>query len=68
MYLGMGEKLDSALILDVNTLNQKCFILQHPLIKDFIAIIRKINTNSVNKSEIEDFQTKLETLKNTIKS
>ena len=52
--LGMGEKLDSALILDVNTLNQECFVLQHPLIKDFIAIIRKINADSVNKSDIED--------------
>ena len=64
--LGMGEKLDSALILDVNTLNQECFVLQHPLIKDFIAIIRKINADSVNKSDIEDFQTSLEAIKNTL--
>ena len=66
--LGIGEKLDSALILDVNTLNQECFVLQHPLIKDFIAIIRKINADSVNKSDIEDFQTKLDALKNILKS
>ena len=64
--LGMGEQLDSALILDVNTLNQKCVVLQHPLIKNFISIIRNINTNNLKKSEIENFQTRLESLKSTL--
>jgi len=61
--LGMGEQLESALILDVNTLNQTCLVLQHPLIKDFINIIRNID---IKKSEIEDFQIKLEKIKNTL--
>ena len=64
--LGMGEKLESALILDVNTMNQKCTVLQHPLVKDFIAIIRKINTKNLRKSEIENFQNKLNALKDAI--
>jgi len=64
--LGMGEQLDSALILDVSTLNQKCVVLQHPLIKSFISIIRNINTNTLKKSEIENFQNKLESLKSTL--
>ncbi|MFX1316980.1 MAG: hypothetical protein ACFE9T_14050, partial [Promethearchaeota archaeon] len=34
--LGIGEKLKSAMILDVNTLNQTCLIFEHPLIKEFI--------------------------------
>lgn len=59
--LGMGEQLESALILDVNTLNQTCLVLQHPLIKDFINIIRNID---IKKSEIDDFQIKLEKIKN----
>ncbi|KKK48493.1 hypothetical protein LCGC14_3144550, partial [marine sediment metagenome] len=37
--LGMGEIVTSALILDVNTLTQKCTIVEHPLIKDFISLI-----------------------------
>ena len=64
--LGMGEKLESALILDVNTMNQKCIVLQHPLVKDFISIIRKINTKNLRKSEIENFQNKLSALKDAI--
>ncbi len=59
--LGVGEQLESALILDVNTLNQTCLVLQHPLIKDFINIIRNID---IKKSEIDDFQIKLEKIKN----
>lgn len=65
--LGMGEKLESALILDVNTMNQTCVILQHHLIKDFISIIRKISTNQVKKSEVEHFQNKLDAIKGTLK-
>ena len=34
--LGLGEELESALILGVNTLNPECLILEHPLISDFI--------------------------------
>lgn len=64
--LGMGENLESALILDVNTMNQTCVILQHPLVKDFVSIIRNINTDQVSKSEIEKFQNKLDTIKSTL--
>ncbi len=60
--LGMGEKLESALILDVNTVNQTCVVLQHPLIKEFIGLIKKINKNKITKSEIENFQNQLEDL------
>ena len=47
-------------------MNQKCTVLQHPLVKDFIAIIRKINTKNLRKSEIENFQNKLNALKDAI--
>ena len=59
--LGAGEKLDSALILDVNTMNQTIIVQEHPLIKDFIGLI-----NNINKSEIDNFQSKLENLKKTL--
>lgn len=61
--LGIGEVLDSALILDVNTLNQKCIIFEHPLIKDFIRMMRNSSSNSLSKSDIEKFQHKLDDLK-----
>ncbi|MFX0035477.1 MAG: hypothetical protein ACFE9I_07545 [Candidatus Hermodarchaeota archaeon] len=64
--LGMGDKLNSALILDVNTLNQKCIVLQHPLIKDFLDLILTLNTQNASKAKIEAFIKKIEVLKNYI--
>ncbi len=61
--LGMGERLDSALILSVNTLNQKCEIVEHPLIKDFIKLIKKFTEKGAIKSDIDDFKTKLDEFK-----
>ena len=40
--LGDSKELDSALIYDVNTLNQTCKILQHKLIKPFLKLLEKI--------------------------
>ncbi|KKM13854.1 hypothetical protein LCGC14_1712040 [marine sediment metagenome] len=64
--LGMGEKLESAMILDVNTVNQKCIVLQHPLVKDFIGLIKKVSNEKISIREIENFQNKLEELKQKI--
>ncbi|MFW9937003.1 MAG: hypothetical protein ACFFD5_05100 [Candidatus Thorarchaeota archaeon] len=64
--LGIGEILDSALIYDVNTLNQTCIIVEHPLIKDFINLIKNVNNNTLSKNEIEIFQERLEELKASI--
>lgn len=64
--LGIGEIIDSALILDVNTLNQTCLVLEHPLVKDFINLIKKLNDNSLDKAEVENFQKRLEELKKTL--
>lgn len=61
--LGMGDKLDSALILDVNTLNQTCVVLQHPLIRDFLDLIRSMDTQNISKIKIEEFIKSLEDLK-----
>jgi len=62
--LGAGEKLESALILDVNTLNQTATVIEHPLIQDFLKIINDINDNIIVKSEIEDFIKVLNDIKN----
>lgn len=64
--LGMGEQLDSALILDVNTLNQKCVVLQHPLVKYFIDLMKNISENKLIREQIEEFQRKLEKLKENL--
>ena len=61
--IGMGEILESALILDVNTLNQTCIVLEHPLIRGFIDIIQKVNNKTISKSEIESFEKQLDALK-----
>jgi len=65
--LGMGEIVTSALILDVNTLTQKCTIMEHPLIKDFISLITKLSVNDANKSEIDNIISKLEAIKGDLK-
>jgi len=64
--LGMGGKLDSALILDVNTLTQKTVVLEHPLIKDFIGLMKHVIDKKTTKAEIELFQTQLDQLKESI--
>ncbi|MFX1375712.1 MAG: hypothetical protein ACFFA0_07860 [Promethearchaeota archaeon] len=60
--LGIGEKLDSALILDVNTLNQTCVVFEHPLIKEFIGLMKNVNNNQINPKQIESFQKSIEML------
>lgn len=64
--IGMGEILDSALILDVNTLNQTCVVLEHPLIRGFIDIILKVNNKTISKSEIVSFEKQLDDLKKNL--
>ena len=64
--LGMGKKLDSALIIDVNTLNQKCVILEHPLIKDFIGLIKDVTNNVAKKPQLETIIKELEDLKSKL--
>ena len=66
--LGIGETLDSGIILDVNTLNQTCVVLEHPLVKDFINLVKNVIDGSLKKAEIENFQKKLDQLKETLKS
>ena len=57
--IGMGEILESALILNVNTMNQKCIILENPLIKDFISFINNLSEKKSSKSEIDEIIKKL---------
>ena len=61
--LGAGEKLDSALILEVNTLNQTTTIIEHPLIKDFLKII---TSNQIEKTQIDEFQKRLNEIKKSL--
>lgn len=64
--IGMGEILKSALIVDVNTLNQTCVVLEHPLIQDFVGMIEKINSKTISKEDIEKFEKQLVSLKESI--
>ncbi|HEY0087592.1 MAG TPA: hypothetical protein VGB37_02045 [Candidatus Lokiarchaeia archaeon] len=64
--LGSTIKLDSALIIDVNTLNKKTTVLEHPLIKNFLGLINSINNNTVTQSDIDNFQQKINELKEAL--
>lgn len=64
--IGMGEILKSALIVDVNTLNQTCVVLENPLIRDFVGMIEKINSKTISKDDIEKFEKQLVSLKESI--
>ena len=53
--MGMGESLDSALIREVNTLNQKCVVVDHPIIKHFLGTLDKIVTKKLTEEDLESF-------------
>lgn len=61
--IGMGETLESALIINVNTMNQKCVILENPIIKNFINLLTRLHENKANPSDIDHVLNQLETLK-----
>lgn len=61
--IGGITKLDSALIYDVNTLNQTCELMDHPLIKHFLDLIKEIQDDTLQNSTIEQMQQSLEQLK-----
>lgn len=64
--IGMGDTLKSALILDVNTLNQKCVVLENPIVKDFVNLLVKLNDNTATKSDLNPLIKQLETLKDEL--
>jgi predicted RNA-binding protein len=53
--LGMGESLESALIREVNTLNQKCIIVENPIIKKFLTLLDKISAKKLQEKDVESF-------------
>lgn len=64
--LGIGESLKSTIILNVNTLNQTCTVLEHPIIQDFLKLVLDINNKAITKKQIEDIQNQLEKVKAAI--
>ncbi len=61
--LGMGSKLESALILDVNTINTTVMVAEHPIIKNFVSLVKKMDKNVATIEDIDRIQTQLEALK-----
>ena len=64
--LGMGGKLESALILDVNTLTQKCVVIEHPIVKNFVGLMKSVIDGKVTSEKIEKLQQGLDDLKKSI--
>jgi hypothetical protein len=61
--IGGITKLDSALIYDVNTLNQTCEVIEHPMVKPFLDLLKQIQNNKVQNSTIDQIQESLQQLK-----
>ena len=64
--LGMAEILKSALILDVNTLNQTLVVVEHPIIHDFIGLMKNFADKDIVKDKIDSIITQLNELKNSL--
>ncbi|MBY9007663.1 MAG: CooT family nickel-binding protein [Candidatus Lokiarchaeota archaeon] len=64
--LGVSKELESALIYNVNTLDQTCNIFQHSIVKPFIELIKEINNNTLDVAKIKEFQLIIDNLKNEI--
>ena len=61
--MGAGDTLSSALILDVNTLNQTCTIFEHELVKPFIDLMKLFESGKATSSDMELFIQKMNLLK-----
>ncbi|MHA2392538.1 MAG: hypothetical protein ACXAEX_11400 [Promethearchaeota archaeon] len=64
--IGMGETIESAIIINVNTMNQKCLVLENPLVKNFVSLLFKLNENKAITSDIDQIVNQLELLKGEI--
>ncbi|MBN1802566.1 MAG: CooT family nickel-binding protein [Candidatus Lokiarchaeota archaeon] len=60
--LGTGAVFNSALILNVNTISQECKIVEHPIINEFIGLVRGLANNNATKNQVENVQLKLQKL------
>ncbi|MBD3213052.1 MAG: CooT family nickel-binding protein [Candidatus Lokiarchaeota archaeon] len=61
--LGVAEQVESGLIYDVNTLDQTCSIIQHPIVQPFVKLIDNLSTKSATSEEIDELIEKLKDLK-----
>lgn len=64
--LGMAEVIKSALILDVNTLNQTLTVMEHPIINDFIGLMKNLKDKDMTKDKIDIIISQLNDLKNAL--
>ncbi|MBD3197573.1 MAG: CooT family nickel-binding protein [Candidatus Lokiarchaeota archaeon] len=65
--LGISEQLDSALILEVNTLNQQCKVVQHPIVKHLIQLMKNLSNEKIDTADIDHIVSLLEDLKKKLK-
>ena len=64
--LGVNLSLESALIMDVNTLNQTLKVVEHPIIRDFLSLINNLADNSATRDQVDQLQKKLDQLKSEL--
>jgi len=61
--IGAAITVDSAFIETVNTLNQTLTIVEHPLIHNFITLVKKLIEDKGSNEDIEKFQLQLDDYK-----
>jgi len=64
--LGSGEIVNSALILDVNTLDQTCKIIEHPIVNPFIQMMKGLASGDPDKESIRKVKEELEKIESTL--
>jgi hypothetical protein len=64
--MGAGETLPSAIILDVNTLNQTCAIYEHALVNPFLELMMLFESEEITTEDIESFQKRLDKIKSEL--
>lgn len=61
--IGSGGKLDSALIYEVNTIDQFCTIIEDPLIKPFLKLIKDLQDTNATSNQIDQLINQLSAIK-----
>ena len=64
--LGVSEEIDSGLIYEVDTLETKCKIIRHPIVKPFLEFLDHLNQDEATVQDIENLITQLENLKTNL--
>ena len=64
--LGVSLSSESALITEVNTLNQTLSVVEHPILKEFVGLAKSLASKTATSDQIDRIQQQLESLKSEL--